>query len=46
LQVLSETNGTVRCHTAYNCTEACPRDIHITEAIGELKLAMVTGSLK
>jgi succinate dehydrogenase / fumarate reductase iron-sulfur subunit len=46
LHVLSETDGTVRCHTAYNCTESCPRDIHITQAIGELKLTMVTGSLK
>jgi len=45
LHILSETNGTVRCHTAYNCTNACPRDIHITKAIGELKLAMVTGKL-
>jgi succinate dehydrogenase / fumarate reductase iron-sulfur subunit len=45
LEILSETNGTVRCHTAYNCTNACPRDIHITKAIGELKLAMVTGKL-
>ena len=45
LEILSETNGTVRCHTAYNCTNACPRDIHITKAIGELKLAMVTGNL-
>lgn len=46
LHILSETDGTVRCHTAYNCTEACPREIKITQTIGELKLAMVTGSLK
>lgn len=45
LQILSETNGTARCHTAYNCTNACPRGIHITKAIGELKLALVTGKL-
>lgn len=45
LQILSETDGTVRCHTAYNCTNACPRDIQVTKAIGELKLAMVTGKL-
>lgn len=45
LEILSETNGAVRCHTAYNCTTACPRGIHITEAIGELKMAMVTGKL-
>ena len=46
LMVLAETDGTVRCHTAYNCTEACPREIQITKAIGELKMAMMTGSLK
>ena len=46
LQILSETDGIARCHTAYNCTEACPREIKITRAIGEVKLAMVTGKLK
>jgi len=45
LHILSETDGTARCHTAYNCTEACPRDIKITKAIGEVKMAMVTGKL-
>ena len=46
LQIMAETDGTARCHTAFNCTEACPRDIKITRAIGEVKLAMVTGKLK
>jgi succinate dehydrogenase / fumarate reductase, iron-sulfur subunit len=46
LQVLSETNGVARCHTAFNCTDACPRDIQITKAIGELKMAMVTGKIE
>ena len=45
LEVLSETFGVARCHTAFNCTSACPRDIKITQAIGELKMAMVTGKL-
>ncbi len=45
LHILSETNGTARCHTTYNCTQACPRDIPITQTIGELKMAMVTGKL-
>jgi len=45
LQILAETDGVARCHTAYNCTNACPRDIQITKAIGELKMAMVTGKL-
>ena len=45
LHILSETSGVTRCHTTYNCTVACPREIQITVAIGELKLAMVTGKL-
>ena len=45
MQIVSETDGVARCHTAFNCTNACPRDIHITKAIGELKLAMITGKL-
>jgi succinate dehydrogenase / fumarate reductase iron-sulfur subunit len=46
LQIMGETDGTARCHTAFNCTEACPRDIKITRAIGEVKMAQVTGKLK
>jgi succinate dehydrogenase / fumarate reductase iron-sulfur subunit len=46
LEILSETDGIARCHTAYNCTEACPREIKITKVIGEVKMAMVTGNLK
>jgi succinate dehydrogenase / fumarate reductase iron-sulfur subunit len=46
LHVLSETSGVARCHTVFNCTMACPREIQITKAIGELKLAMVTGKLE
>jgi succinate dehydrogenase / fumarate reductase iron-sulfur subunit len=45
LQILTETDGIARCHTAYNCTEACPREIKITRVIGEVKMAMVTGKL-
>ena len=45
LHVISETNGVARCHTVFNCTMACPREIPITKAIGELKMAMITGKL-
>jgi len=37
LQTLNQANGLWRCRTAYNCTEACPRDIPITQAIEEVK---------
>ena len=45
LRILSDTDGVARCHTIYNCTMACPREIQITRAIGELKMAIVTGKL-
>ena len=38
--------GISRCHTIYNCTLACPREIQITKAIGEVKKALATGSLE
>ena len=37
LQALNEVNGLWRCRTAYNCTEACPRGIPVTQAIEEVK---------
>ncbi len=45
LEILAETSGVARCHTTYNCTVACPREIQITKAIGEVKMAMVTGKV-
>ena len=43
LQVLGEQMGVWRCSTAFNCTLACPREIEITKAIGEVKNAIATG---
>src|SRR3990170_6980289 len=43
LQILSEAEGAFRCRTAFNCTEACPREIHITQAIAEVKNAVRSG---
>jgi succinate dehydrogenase / fumarate reductase, iron-sulfur subunit len=45
LAILAESDGVWRCRTVYNCVEACPRDIDITRAIGEVKKAMLTGTL-
>lgn len=45
LQILNSQFGVYRCHTIFNCTEACPRDIQITKAIGEVKLALAKGSV-
>ena len=46
LKIISETSGVARCHTIYNCTIACPREIQITKAIGELKMATLTGKVE
>jgi succinate dehydrogenase / fumarate reductase, iron-sulfur subunit len=46
LEVLNEQFGVWRCRTAFNCTEACPRDIKITQAIAEVKRAINTGKLE
>ena len=43
LEALSEPNGVWRCRTIYNCTPACPREIQVTKAIGEVKLAIRKG---
>jgi succinate dehydrogenase / fumarate reductase iron-sulfur subunit len=45
LEVLNKQTGVWRCRTAFNCTEACPREIKITQAIAEVKRALNTGRL-
>ncbi len=46
LSILSEQFGVYRCHTIFNCTIACPREIEITRAIGEVKKALLLGKLE
>ena len=46
LAILNEQMGVWRCRTAFNCTEACPRDIHVTQAIAEVKQALTTGRIE
>ena len=46
LNILNQQIGVWRCRTAFNCTEACPRDIHITTAIAEVKKAINTGKVE
>jgi len=45
MEILSDTDGVWRCRTAFNCTEACPREIQITKAIAEIKVALRTGNV-
>ena len=39
--VLNDASGVWRCRTIFNCTEACPRGINVTKAIGEVKQLLV-----
>jgi succinate dehydrogenase / fumarate reductase iron-sulfur subunit len=45
LEILSDPDGVWRCRTIYNCTEACPRDIQVTQAIAEVKREMLERGL-
>jgi succinate dehydrogenase / fumarate reductase iron-sulfur subunit len=37
MDILDTPNGIWRCHTIFNCVEACPKDINITWHISKLK---------
>lgn len=46
LEVLGDQFGAFRCRTAFNCTNACPREIPVTQLIGEVKQALATGKIE
>jgi succinate dehydrogenase / fumarate reductase, iron-sulfur subunit len=41
LEILADKDGVWRCRTIFNCTDACPRGIHITQAILEVSSMVV-----
>ena len=41
LEILADEDGVWRCRTIFNCTDACPRGINITQAILEVSAAIV-----
>ena len=43
LNIVNEQFGVWRCRTAFNCTNACPREIEVTKAIAEVKMAITSG---
>jgi len=45
LKILNDQFGVYRCHTIFNCTDACPREIEVTQAVGEIKQAIATGRI-
>jgi succinate dehydrogenase / fumarate reductase iron-sulfur subunit len=46
LSILGEQFGVYRCHTIFNCTLACPREIEVTRAIGEVKKVLLLGKVE
>jgi succinate dehydrogenase / fumarate reductase iron-sulfur subunit len=45
LEILNDKEGVWRCRTTFNCTEACPRGIQITQAIAEVKQAILSRAI-
>lgn len=41
LTIINSNEGVWRCRTVFNCTDACPRGIKVTEAIEQLKRALL-----
>ena len=41
MRILAEKSGVFRCRTVFNCTEDCPRGIKVTQAIQEVKRAIL-----
>jgi len=44
LDILNDKEGVWRCRTTFNCSEACPRGIQVTQAIAEVKQAIMRGT--
>ncbi len=45
LDIMNDRNGIWRCHTIFNCIEACPKHIKITEYLSRLKVKMTENSI-
>jgi succinate dehydrogenase / fumarate reductase iron-sulfur subunit len=45
IDIINDKNGIWRCHTIFNCMEACPKNINITEFLSKLKVKVVENSI-
>lgn len=45
LPVMDTADGVWRCHTIFNCVEACPKDINLTWHISEMKKRLTSREL-
>jgi len=46
LNLVTGEDGVWRCHSTFNCVEACPKNVNQTEAISALKRKAVANKLK
>jgi len=45
IDIINDRNGIWRCHTIFNCMEACPKHIKITEWLSKLKVKATENSI-
>ena len=45
IDAVNGSDGVWRCHTIFNCKEACPKDIDIPAALSRLKRAVIAGAV-
>ena len=45
LKIVNDSHGVWRCHTIFNCVEACPKEINLTSAISHLKRKIVASKI-
>ena len=45
LEILKGRDGVFRCRTTFNCTDACPRGIQVTQAIIEVRRAIASAQI-
>ncbi len=45
IDIVNDKNGIWRCHTIFNCMEACPKNIKITEYLSKLKGKVLENSI-
>ena len=43
--LIDTEDGVWRCHTIFNCVEACPKGLNPTKAIQQLKKGIITGKI-
>ncbi len=45
LNIIDQRDGVWRCHTIFNCVEACPKEINLTYHISQMKMKLVNRSI-